>query len=55
MDVILEEKKSFDYLLLELRMKLNRELFDKNVISADIFNQMQDLLIRKMACFDMEK
>lgn len=55
MEMLLEEKKSFDYILLELRMKLNRELFNKKIISLDVFSQMQNLLVEKMSLVDAEE
>lgn len=37
-----------EYLILKLRMSLNKDLLDKKIISFDIYNKMQNLLIRKM-------
>lgn len=37
-----------DYLVLKLRISFNKELYEKNVISYDIYNKMQNLLIKKM-------
>lgn len=37
-----------DYLILELRMTFNKELYEKNVISFDVYNKMQKFLISKM-------
>lgn len=42
------QKVSKEYLLLNLRMSLNKELLEQKVISFPIFNKMQELLIKKM-------
>ncbi len=44
------EKKNLpkEYIILELRLSFNNELYKKEIISYDIFNKMQRLLIQKM-------
>ena len=37
-----------EYLILKLRMTFNKELYEDNIISFDIYNRMQKLLISKM-------
>lgn len=37
-----------EYLILKLRMSFNDELYDKKLISFEIYNKMQKLLIKKM-------
>ncbi len=37
-----------EYLILKLRMSFNKDLFEKKIISLDIYNKMQKLLISKM-------
>jgi len=37
-----------DYLILKLRMYFNKELYQKRIISFEIYNNMQNLLIKKM-------
>lgn len=37
-----------EYLILKLRMSFNKDLLDKKIISFDIYNKMQKLLIQKM-------
>ena len=37
-----------EYLILKLRMSLNKDLLEKKLISFDIYNKMQKLLIKKM-------
>lgn len=37
-----------EYLVLKLRMFFNKDLLDKKIISFDIYNKMQKLLIQKM-------
>lgn len=37
-----------EYLILKLRMIFNKELFEEKLISFDIYNKMQKLLIKKM-------
>ena len=37
-----------EYVILKLRMIFNEELFDKEIISFDIYNRMQNLLVKKM-------
>ena len=38
-----------DYLLLELRMFLNKDLLSNNVISFNIYDKMQNKLIKEMS------
>ena len=37
-----------EYLILKLRMEFNKDLYDKKIISYDIYNKMQKLLESKM-------
>ena len=37
-----------EYLILKLRMSFNKDLFEKKIISFDIYNRMQKLLTKKM-------
>ena len=37
-----------DYLILKLRLFFNNELYEKKIISYDIYNKMQKLLMKKM-------
>ena len=37
-----------EYLILQLRMSFNKELFEKKVISFDIYSRMQKFLMKKM-------
>lgn len=37
-----------EYLILKLRMSFNKDLLDKKIISFDIYNKMQELLMQKM-------
>lgn len=37
-----------EYLILQLRMKLNSGLLESKIISLDVFNRMQKYLIKKM-------
>ncbi|MBO5096107.1 MAG: hypothetical protein J6B98_04455 [Bacilli bacterium] len=37
-----------EYLVLKLRMSLNKDLLEKKIISFDIYNKMQNLLMRKI-------
>lgn len=37
-----------EFLILKLRMSLNKELLEKKVISYDIYSRMQKLLMKKM-------
>ena len=39
---------SKDYIILELRLSLNKNLYDEKLISYEIFNKMQDLLLNRM-------
>ncbi len=42
------KKMPKEYLVLKLRMNFNKELYEKKIISLEIFNNMQNLLIKKM-------
>lgn len=42
------KKMQKEYLVLKLRMNFNKELYEKKIISLEIFNNMQNLLIKKM-------
>lgn len=37
-----------EYLLLQYRITLNKELLEKKLISYEVFSKMQNLLIKKM-------
>lgn len=37
-----------EYLILKLRMSFNKDLFEKKIISFDIYNRMQNFLSKKM-------
>ncbi len=37
-----------EYLILKLRMLFNKNLYENKIISFDIYNKMQNLLIKKM-------
>ena len=37
-----------EYLILKLRMSLNKDLLENKLISFDIYNKMQKLLMKKM-------
>ena len=37
-----------EYLILKLRMIFNKELFESKIISFDIYNKMQKLLVKRM-------
>lgn len=37
-----------EFLILKLRISLNKELLEKKVISYDIYSKMQKLLMKKM-------
>ena len=43
-----------EYLILKLRMSLNKDLLEKKLISFDIYNKMQKLLIKKMDKINLE-
>ncbi len=53
---LIEERKSLtyskklpkEYLILNLRMIFNKELYENKIISFEIFNRMEKYLIRKM-------
>lgn len=37
-----------EYLILKLRMSFNKDLFEKKIISFDVYNRMQNFLLKKM-------
>ncbi len=37
-----------EYLILKLRMSFNKDLYEKKIISFDVYNRMQILLTKKM-------
>lgn len=37
-----------EYLILKLRMFINKELYEEKIITFDVFSKMQKLLIKKM-------
>jgi len=37
-----------EYLILKLRISLNKDLYENKVITYDIYNKMQQLLFKKM-------
>ena len=37
-----------EFLILKLRISLNKELLEKKIISYDIYSKMQKLLMKKM-------
>lgn len=37
-----------EYLILKLRMFINKELYEEKMITFDVFSRMQKLLIKKM-------
>lgn len=43
-----EKKLPKEYIILELRLSFNNELYKNEIISYDIFTKMQRLLIQKM-------
>jgi len=43
-----EKKYPKEYYILEMKLLLNKELFEQSIISFEIFNEMQKFLIRKM-------
>ncbi len=48
-EILTDSKKlPKEYLVLKYRMSLNKDLFEKKIISFDIYNKMQKLLIKKM-------
>lgn len=42
------KKPTKEYLILELRMSLNKELLEKEIITLATFKKMQKILIKKM-------
>lgn len=49
-DLLLTDSKILpkEYFILQLRMSFNKELYQKKIISFDVYNKMQKLLIKKM-------
>ena len=37
-----------EYLILKLRMSFNKDLLERKIITYDIYNRMQKLLLKKM-------
>ena len=37
-----------EYLMLNLRLSINKELYKSNIISFEVFRKMQELIIKKM-------
>lgn len=37
-----------EYLILKLRMSINKELYENKIITYDVYNKMQNLLLKKM-------
>ncbi len=37
-----------EYLILKLRISFNKELYEKEIISFDIYSKMQSFLLKKM-------
>ena len=42
------QKLPKEYLILNLRLSINKELYESNVITFDVFRRMQELIIKKM-------
>lgn len=42
------KKMPKEYIVLKLRMLLNKDLYEKQIISFDIYSKMQNILIKKM-------
>lgn len=37
-----------EYIMLEIRLSINKELYESNIISFEVFRKFQDLTIKKM-------
>lgn len=37
-----------EYLILKLRINFNKELYERKVIDFDIYNKMQNMILKKM-------
>lgn len=37
-----------EYFILKLRKSFNNDLFEKKIISFDVYNRMQNILLKKM-------
>ncbi len=48
------KKLPIEYQILNLRMMINQQLYEKETISFDIFERMQNLLMKKMNQFFLE-
>jgi len=46
--LVYSKKLPKEYLLLNLRMILNKELYESKIVSFEIFNKMEKYLIKKM-------
>lgn len=44
-----EIKYPKEYYILEMKLSLNKELFEQSIISYEIFDEMQKFIIRKMS------
>lgn len=48
-DLITDSKElPKEYIILKLRMTFNKDLYAKRIISFEIYNKMQKILIKKM-------
>jgi len=47
MDNNILKQVSLDYIILELRVKLNKDLYEEKLISYEVFSKIQNLLMRK--------
>jgi len=47
MDNNILKQVSLDYIILELRVKLNKNLYEEKLISYEVFSKIQNLLMRK--------
>lgn len=43
-----EDMFPIEYKLLELKLIINRELYDNNIIDLDVFNSMENNILNKM-------
>lgn len=50
-----KKKLSKEYLILNLRMSFNKELYEKKIIDFDVYNRMQNLLAKKMDKIILER
>lgn len=42
------KKKEKEYLILELKVYINKKLYEKNIITFELYKKMQNLLVKKM-------